>query len=106
MLAFNSQTSENGQYLQYGKEPLFLNVGGATPLWRGISAGLSVRVTLDATAQLDAVSTLGGETSRERLAVNAEPAMKTILGRSEERRVGKECSSRRCPAESVARALG
>lgn len=80
MLAFNSQTSENGQFLQYGKEPLFLNVGGATPLWRGISAGLSVRVTLDATAQLDAVSTLGGETSRERLAVNAEPAMKTILG--------------------------
>ncbi len=80
MLAFNSQTSENGQYLQYGKEPLFLNVGGATPIWRGISAGLSVRVTLDATAQLDAVSTLGGETSRERLAVNAEPAMKTILG--------------------------
>src|SRR5690554_6252696 len=67
MLAFNSQTSENGQYLQYGKEPLFLNVGGATPIWRGISAGLSVRVTLDATAQLDAVSTLGGETSRERL---------------------------------------
>jgi hypothetical protein len=29
MLAFNSQTSENGQFLQYGKEPLFLNVGGA-----------------------------------------------------------------------------
>lgn len=82
MLAFNSQTSENGQYMQYGKEPLFLNVGGATPIWRGISAGLSVRVTLDATAQLEAVSTLGGETSRERLAVNAEPAMKTILGTS------------------------
>src|SRR5690554_8177177 len=43
---------------------------------------MSVRITLDATAQLDAVSTLGGETSRERLAVNAKPAMKAILGTS------------------------
>lgn len=80
MLAFSSQTSETGQYLQYGKEPLFLNIGGATPLWRGISGGFSVRVTLEAAAQLDAVSTLGGETSRERLAVNAEPSLKSILG--------------------------
>lgn len=80
MLAFSSETSETGQYLQYGKEPLFLNVGGATPLWRGISVGFSVRVTLEAAAQLDAVSTLGGETSRERLAVNAEPSLKSILG--------------------------
>ena len=59
---------------------MFLNIGGATPIWRGISAGASVRVTLEATANLDAVSTLGGETSRERLAVNAEPSLKTILG--------------------------
>ncbi|WP_303290339.1 alkane uptake protein AupA [Marinobacter sp. SS5-14b] len=80
MLAFSSETTETGQYLQYGKEPLFLNVGGATQLWRGISGGASVRVTLDAAAQLDAVSTLGGETSRERLSVNAEPSLKTILG--------------------------
>ena len=80
MLAFSSETSETGQYLQYGKEPLFLNIGGATPLWRGISGGFSVRVTLEAAAQLDAVSTLGGETSRERLAVNAEPSLKSILG--------------------------
>ncbi|KMQ73433.1 alkane uptake protein AupA [Marinobacter subterrani] len=82
MLAFDSQTTESGQFLQYGKEPLFLNIGGATPIWRGISAGASVRVTLDATAKLDAVSTLGGETSRERLSVNAEPSLKTILGAS------------------------
>lgn len=80
MLAFSSETSETGQYLQYGKEPLFLNIGGATPLWRGISGGFSVRVTLEAAAKLDAVSTLGGETSRERLAVNAEPSLKSILG--------------------------
>ncbi|MBW0148657.1 alkane uptake protein AupA [Marinobacter arenosus] len=80
MLAFSSETTESGQFLQYGKEPLFLNIGGATSLWRGISAGASVRVTLEAAAKLDAVSTLGGETSRERLSVNAEPSLKTILG--------------------------
>ncbi len=80
MLAFSSQTTENGQFLQYGKEPLFLNLGAATPIWRGISVGASVRITLEATAQLDAVSTLGGETSREQLSVTAEPSLKTILG--------------------------
>lgn len=80
MLAFDSRTSTSGQFLQYGKEPLFLNLGGATPVWRGISVGASARITLDATANLNAVSTLGGETSRERLAVNAEPQIKTILG--------------------------
>lgn len=79
MLAFNSETSEDGQFLQYNKEPLFLNVGGATQIWRGISFGASVRVTLDATANLNAVSTLGGETSREQLSVNAEPSLKSIL---------------------------
>lgn len=80
MLAFSSETTESGQFLQYGKEPLFLNIGGATQIWRGISAGASVRVTLEAAAKLDAVSTLGGETSREQLSVNAEPSLKTILG--------------------------
>jgi len=80
MLAFSSQTSENGQFLQYGKEPLFLNLGAATSIWRGISVGASVRITLEATAKLDAVSTLGGETSREQISVTAEPSLKTILG--------------------------
>ncbi|WP_100639271.1 alkane uptake protein AupA [Marinobacter salexigens] len=82
MMAFDSRTSETGQFLQHGREPLFLNLGGATPIWRGISVGASFRITLDATANLEAVSTLGGETSRERLAVDAEPQLKTILGTS------------------------
>ncbi|NWN92894.1 aromatic hydrocarbon degradation protein [Marinobacter adhaerens] len=80
MMAFNSETSENGQFLQYGREPLFLNVGGATRIWRGISAGASVRVTLDAAANLDAVTTIRGDVSRDRLSVEAEPSLKTILG--------------------------
>lgn len=80
MLAFGSETSENGQFLQNGKEPLFLNVGGATPIWRGISAGASVRITLAAAAQLNAVTELNGDSRQEQLTVNAEPTLKTILG--------------------------
>ncbi|MBZ2170380.1 outer membrane protein transport protein [Marinobacter sp. F4216] len=95
MLAFSSETSESGQYLQYGKEPLFLNIGAATPIWRGVAAGVSARITLDATAKLDAVSTLGGETSRERLSVNAEPSLKTILGVSADLR-STFCPDRDC----------
>lgn len=79
MLAFSSRTTETGEFLQYQKEPLFLNIGGATPLWRGIDVGASVRITLEAAAELDALSNLAGETQRERLNVNAEPSMKAIL---------------------------
>jgi long-chain fatty acid transport protein len=79
MLAFSSETTEDGQFLQYQKEPLFLNIGGATPIWRGITAGASVRITLEAQAELNAQSTLAGETSQEQLSVNAEPSLKSIL---------------------------
>jgi len=30
MLAFDSSTSQQGQYFEYGRQPLFLNLGGAT----------------------------------------------------------------------------
>ena len=82
LLAFGSNTSESGQFMEYGKEPLFLNIGGATNIWRGIDAGISARVTLEATAELDAISNLAGETRRERLSVNAEPSVKSILSTS------------------------
>lgn len=80
MLAFKSETSETGQFLQFGREPLFLNVGGAAPLMDGLSVGASARVTLEAAANLQAVSELNGETTQERLSVNAEPSLKEILG--------------------------
>ncbi|MGP9831668.1 outer membrane protein transport protein [Marinobacter sp. NSM] len=80
MLAFRSETSDQGQFLQFGKEPLFLNVGGATEVIDGLAVGASARVTLEASANLQAVSTLGGETSKEKLSVNAEPSLKAILG--------------------------
>lgn len=78
MLAFESETSEDGQFLRYGREPLFLNIGGATRLWRGIDVGLAARITLQAQASLDTRSTLAGETSREKLGVNAKPSIKGI----------------------------
>ena len=61
MLAFNSQTSQGGQYLEYGRQPLFLNLGGGTQIWRGLDMGLSARITLHSKAELVATSTLGGE---------------------------------------------
>lgn len=82
MLAFSSETSEEGQFLEYGRQPLFLNVGGATRIWRGINAGLAVRITLQAEAELNVSTNLGGETREEQLAVNAEPSLREILSLS------------------------
>lgn len=80
MLAFNSEASESGQFVRYGREPLFLNVGAGTRVWRGISVGASSRITLEATAKLNATSTLGGETRKEELSVEAEPSIRSIVG--------------------------
>ena len=80
MLAFNSTTSRTGQYLKYGRQPLFLDLGGATTLWRGIDAGFSARVTLHANADLKAQTDLAGNTQYEQLAVNAKPVFRPIFG--------------------------
>ena len=80
MLSFNSQTSVEGQYLEYGRQPLFLNLGGGTKIWRGLDMGLSARVTLHSEAELVATSTLAGETSYETLNVSAKPSIRPIFG--------------------------
>ena len=80
MLAFNSKTSSEGQYLRYGKQPLFLNIGAGTKVWRGIDAGLAVRITLHSQATLVAESNTAGDTSFEQLDVSAEPSMRLIAG--------------------------
>lgn len=80
MLAFNSTTSEEGQFFNYGRQPLFLNLGGAMNLWRGIDVGLAARITLHASADLHTYSNLAGETSRESLSVEAKPVFRPILG--------------------------
>ena len=80
MLAFNSQTSTSGQYFEYGRQPLFLNLGGGTQIWRGLDMGLSARITLHSEAELVATSTLAGETSYETLNVSAKPSIRPIFG--------------------------
>ena len=80
MLAFNSQTSTSGQYFEYGRQPLFLSLGGGTQIWRGLDMGLSARITLHSEAELVATSTLAGETSYETLDVSAKPSIRPVFG--------------------------
>jgi long-chain fatty acid transport protein len=80
MLAFESETSREGQFFNYGRQPLFLNLGGATRIWRGLDAGASIRITLHSDAELKTWTDLAGNTYREELEVNAEPDMRAILG--------------------------
>ncbi|ASK36043.1 OmpP1/FadL family transporter [Alloalcanivorax mobilis] len=79
MLAFNSQTSTAGQYFEYGRQPLFLVLGGATQLWRGLDIGASARITLQSDAKLRATTNLAGETQYEELNVSAKPSIRPIL---------------------------
>ncbi|MZR63344.1 OmpP1/FadL family transporter [Alcanivorax sp. DP30] len=80
MMAFSSATDRAGQYLEYGRQPLFLNLGGGTQIWRGLDMGLSARITLHSEAELIASSTLGGTTSYESLEVSAVPSIRPIFG--------------------------
>ncbi|SFM02497.1 aromatic hydrocarbon degradation protein [Marinobacter zhejiangensis] len=79
MLAFESTTGVEGQHLEYGRQPLFLNVGGATTLWRGIDVGASFRVTLHSSASMVVTTDLAGNTQYETLQVNAKPSIRSIL---------------------------
>lgn len=80
MLAFDSSTSQQGQYFEYGRQPLFLNLGGATQLWRGIDVGATARITLHAAADLSATTDLAGNTQYEELDVSAKPSIRPIFG--------------------------
>lgn len=79
MLAFESETSNSGQFLTYDRQPLFLNIGGASKLWRGIDGGFSTRVTLHSEASLSTTTDLAGNTEFESLSVNAKPSIRSIL---------------------------
>lgn len=80
LMAFNSQTSQQGQFLEYGQQPLFLSMGGATNIWRGIDVGAGVRVTLHSDATLIAQSDLAGNTQYQTLNVSAAPSIRPIVG--------------------------
>src|SRR5690554_298596 len=79
MMAFQSGTSNEGQFFNYGRQPLFVNLGAGTNLWRGIDIGAALRITLHADANMRTHSTLAGVTSREELDVSAEPVMVPIF---------------------------
>lgn len=80
MMSFESETSSKGQFLEYGRQPLFLMLGGGTNVWRGIDVGLSARVTLHSAATLNAVSDLGGNTEHEEMEVSARQKLTPIIG--------------------------
>lgn len=80
MLAFNAETSEEGQFLRYGRQPLFLALGFGTQLWRGIDVGLAMRITLHSDASLFTRTDLAGNTENESLDVTARPVVRPIAG--------------------------
>ena len=80
MLAFESNSSQEGQFMQYGQKPLFLSVSAAANVMSGFHLGLGVRVTLHAKATMVLESDLAGNTNSEELEVSAEPVFIPLLG--------------------------
>lgn len=80
MLAFDSHTGNDGQSFEYGRQPLFLVLGGGTNIWRGIDAGFSARIALHSAATLNASSSLSGATTQEQMSVSAKPVISPIVG--------------------------
>ncbi|WP_283786784.1 OmpP1/FadL family transporter [Bermanella sp. WJH001] len=80
MLAFESNSSQEGQFMQYGQKPLFLSVSAAANVMPGFHLGAGVRVTLHAKANMVLESDLAGNTNSEELEVNAEPVFIPLIG--------------------------
>lgn len=78
VLAFNSETSQSGQYFNYDRKSLFLNIGLGTYVWRGVSLGAGTLITLKNNAELETESDLAGNTEQESLTVETEPDIKGI----------------------------
>ena len=80
-LPFAANTSQEGQFLRFESQPLYLAFGGAVSnLLRGVDIGASTRLTLAAQARLEAVSDLSGNTDSEELSLEAEPTLTPSLG--------------------------
>lgn len=81
ILPFQANTAEEGQFLRYESQPLYLAFGGAVRnLLRGVDAGVSARLTLAAKARLEAVSDLAGNTDSEKLSLEASPSLAPAFG--------------------------
>ena len=81
LLPYQANTSQKGQFLRYESQPLYLAFGGAiSNVLRGIDVGASARLTLQAKANLEAISDLGGNTDSEKLSLEASPSLSPALG--------------------------
>lgn len=104
VLAFNSETSQKGQYFNYDRQSLFLNLGLGTYIWRGVSLGAGTLITLKNNAELETESDLAGNTEQESLTVETEPDMKGIASLNVD--WGKTlCPEGRCWADGLQTAL-
>ena len=79
MMAFNSGVALEGQFMRYGRQPLFLNLGGGLEVANGITTGASAHVSLSSEATLIASSDLSGTTQYEELTVTAKPVIRPVL---------------------------
>lgn len=81
ILPFQANTAEEGQFMRYQSQPLYLAFGAAVrDIVRGVDAGFSARLTLAAKARLEAVSDLAGNTDSERLSLEGSPGLSPALG--------------------------
>lgn len=81
ILPFQANTAEEGQFMRYQSQPLYLAFGAAVrDLVRGVDAGFSARLTLAAKARLEAVSDLAGNTDSEQLSLEGSPGLSPALG--------------------------
>jgi len=80
LLVIDSETTSQGQFLRYGRQPLLLNLGVGTQIWRGLDFGASVLVTFQNEADLYVRSDLAGNTKDERLGVDAGPSFQPSFG--------------------------
>ena len=80
MLAFESNTSNEGQSFRGGRQPLFLNLGGMMVLTHGIDVGVSTLISLRSEAELVARTDLAGNTQQEKMTVSAKPVIRPVVG--------------------------
>ncbi|MEQ3636553.1 outer membrane protein transport protein [Alcanivorax sp.] len=81
LLPYQANTSEEGQFLRYESQPLYLAFGGAVSnIIRGVDIGASARLTLSAKAELETISDLGGNTDSEKLSLEASPSLSPAVG--------------------------
>ena len=72
LLTVTDQTNETGQYMRYGKKPLFLSAGLGFEIFDGFTLGAGALVTVGAKAPVELRTTLNGITSREKIVVQGD----------------------------------